>query len=274
MLQPLKVNFTNPATSTVTCYNITGEKVWQYNDETVLNGIRGVTTLQGDNVYVASYGNNSIVVMSPDGKYARRLVGEEDGLNQPHGIYLDKTRNNLLISCLMEKFICIRIWATWKRELIQRYSVLIQNFLVKLKILEELEINLSAIKKYAFDLQMFVGMEKVESDKEHGQKLMMSLLDDGSLQQIDIDFKMDSKILDILSIAEFGKISSITSSPSVAIKTNRGKQAQYLVAPSIGKTIDDINLFSYRKLKIPKCNACSRSTGCTITPTGQISFVD
>ncbi|CAC5411428.1 unnamed protein product [Mytilus coruscus] len=94
-----KLYRTNPANDTVTCYNTTGEKVWEYNDKSVLKDIYGVTTEKNDDVHVASLGNNSIVVLSPDGKHARRLTGEEDNLNQPHGIYLDKTRNNLLIAC-------------------------------------------------------------------------------------------------------------------------------------------------------------------------------
>lgn len=94
-----KLYHTNSTNDTVTCYKITGEKVCEYNDKSVLKAIRGVTTDKDANVYVACRGNNSIVVISPDGKQARRLVGKEDGLNQPYGIYLDKAKNNLLIAC-------------------------------------------------------------------------------------------------------------------------------------------------------------------------------
>ncbi|VDH93176.1 Hypothetical predicted protein [Mytilus galloprovincialis] len=89
-------NFTN---DTVTCYTITGEKVWEYNDKSVLQDTCGVTTDKDANVYVASYGNNNIVVISPDGKHTKRLEGTDDGLYQPHGIYLDKASNHLLVAC-------------------------------------------------------------------------------------------------------------------------------------------------------------------------------
>lgn len=94
-----KLYHTDPTTNTVTCYNITGEKGWEYKDDSILQNIRGVTTDQADNAYVASLGNDSIVVISTDGKHARRLLGKEDGLIQPCGIYIDKTRNNMLVSC-------------------------------------------------------------------------------------------------------------------------------------------------------------------------------
>ncbi|XP_052101088.1 uncharacterized protein LOC127735040 [Mytilus californianus] len=143
------------------------------------------------------------------------------------------------------------------------------------KPIEELERNVSAIKKYASELQIFVGMKKIETDIEHAEKLMVSLLEDGSLQQVDINFKEDHKMSDILSIAEYGKISRITSSPTVTMKTEKNKQAQYLVASPIAtKTIDDINLSSHKKLKIPEENKTSKFTGCTITPTGNIVLVD
>ncbi|XP_052101090.1 transcription intermediary factor 1-beta-like [Mytilus californianus] len=143
------------------------------------------------------------------------------------------------------------------------------------KTVEDLEVHISAIKKYASDLQIFVGMKKVETDIEHAEKFVMSLLEDGSLQQVDIDFKMDHKLFDILSIKGYGNISRTTSSSAVVMKTEKNKQAQYLVAPSRAtRTINDINISSHRKVKITKNNKYSLFTGCTIRPTGQIVLVD
>ncbi|CAG2218249.1 unnamed protein product [Mytilus edulis] len=143
------------------------------------------------------------------------------------------------------------------------------------KTVEELQTNISAIKKYASELQVFVGMKKIETDIEHEEKFIESLLEDGSLQQVDIDFKENHKLTDIFSIADYGKLSRIASSPAVAVKLEKNKQAQFLVAPSVEKkTINDINLSSHRKLTISKLNSPSRFTGCTITPSGKIVLVD
>ncbi|CAG2201144.1 unnamed protein product [Mytilus edulis] len=64
---------------TVTCYTVTGQKVWEYEDETMLKWIRGVTDDNDSNVYIVS--NNSVDVLSPDGKKVRQLLGNEMGLN-------------------------------------------------------------------------------------------------------------------------------------------------------------------------------------------------
>ncbi|XP_063434348.1 E3 ubiquitin-protein ligase TRIM71-like [Mytilus trossulus] len=143
------------------------------------------------------------------------------------------------------------------------------------KTVEELQTNFSAIKKYASELQAFVGMKKIETDIEHEEKFIESLLEDDSLQQVDIVFKENQKLTDIFSIADYGKISRIASSQIVAVKLEKNKQAQFLVKPSVEKKrINDINLSLHRKLKIPELNILSMFTGCTITPTGKIVLVD
>lgn len=143
------------------------------------------------------------------------------------------------------------------------------------KTAEELDINISAVKKYASNLQIFVGMKKVETDIDHAEKFMMTLLENGSLQQVELDFKVTRKISDILTIAGYGKISRITSSPTVAIEIEKNKQAQYLVAPSIRtKIIDDVHISSHKKLKIPGEDIQRRLIGCTISPTGKVILAD
>jgi hypothetical protein len=41
------------------------------------------------NVYVASLDNNSVVVISPDGKRCRTVLGESAGIDKPTAIYFD-----------------------------------------------------------------------------------------------------------------------------------------------------------------------------------------
>ncbi|CAC5373364.1 unnamed protein product [Mytilus coruscus] len=93
-----KLYHTCPGSSTVTCYTVTGQMVWTYNDGFILNGIRGIIVDNDSYVYVVSYANYSIVVLSPDGKGARRLLGNEIGILYPYGIHFDKGRNILLVT--------------------------------------------------------------------------------------------------------------------------------------------------------------------------------
>jgi DNA-binding beta-propeller fold protein YncE len=49
------------------------------------------------NVYVASRGNDSVVVISPDGKRYRIVLGESNGIYKPLTIYFDKVKHNLVV---------------------------------------------------------------------------------------------------------------------------------------------------------------------------------
>ena len=88
---------TNRDTSTVTCYTIKGEKLWEFKDVSVLNDPRGVTVDKNGNVYVTSYSSNKVVVLEPDGRQGRQLNSRSDGLISPTGIYFDKSKNIMLV---------------------------------------------------------------------------------------------------------------------------------------------------------------------------------
>jgi DNA-binding beta-propeller fold protein YncE len=93
-----KIYQTNPNTNTVTCYTIKGDKLWEFKDESLLKDPRGVTVDNYDNVYVTSYRSNSVVVLEPDGSQGRQILNSDDGLKDPTGIYLDKSKNSLIVT--------------------------------------------------------------------------------------------------------------------------------------------------------------------------------
>lgn len=86
--------------ASVACYTVTGQTVWEYKDESILKSVSGVAVDKDSNVYVVSNANKSIVVLSPDGKEARRLLAKENGMQEAYSIYLDKGRNFLLVTSL------------------------------------------------------------------------------------------------------------------------------------------------------------------------------
>ena len=49
------------------------------------------------NVYVASEGNNRVVVISSDGKRCRTVLRKLDGIANPFAICFDKVKNNLVV---------------------------------------------------------------------------------------------------------------------------------------------------------------------------------
>ncbi|XP_071166120.1 protein wech-like [Mytilus edulis] len=82
----------------VCCYTMSGEKIWEYNDKTILKNPIGVSFDKSSNIYVASNGNNTIIVISSEGNSARCILGKEDGIGRPFGMCIDIERNSLLVS--------------------------------------------------------------------------------------------------------------------------------------------------------------------------------
>jgi DNA-binding beta-propeller fold protein YncE len=82
----------------VRCHQINGDKLWKFQDVAIIRKPRGVAVDRDLNVYVASLDNNSVVVISSDGKRCRTVLGESDGIDRPTAIYFDKVKKQL--SCL------------------------------------------------------------------------------------------------------------------------------------------------------------------------------
>ncbi|VDI04289.1 Hypothetical predicted protein [Mytilus galloprovincialis] len=96
-----KMFYTNYSTHKVTCCSLTGEKMWEYKDQLVRSP-RGISVDKDLNVYIASSGNNSIIVLSSDGKQARKLLEKDDGIGNPYGLAFDVKKEILLVAYYME----------------------------------------------------------------------------------------------------------------------------------------------------------------------------
>ena len=92
-----KIFQTDKINNSVTCYTINGEKLWKFNDTSVLREPTGVAVDNNCNIYVTSYYYNKVIVLSPDGKQWRQLLDQNDGMRCPYAISIDKTTNNILI---------------------------------------------------------------------------------------------------------------------------------------------------------------------------------
>jgi hypothetical protein len=92
-----KIFLGNRASSTVTCYTIKGETLWEYKDLSVLNDPWGVTVDTNSNAYVSSYNISTVAVVEPNGRQGRQLISGDDGFYDPTGIYFDKSKNSLLV---------------------------------------------------------------------------------------------------------------------------------------------------------------------------------
>ncbi|VDI82532.1 Hypothetical predicted protein [Mytilus galloprovincialis] len=141
------------------------------------------------------------------------------------------------------------------------------------KTIDELPNSLSATKSFATDLQTFFGGKVLDAKIQSEERFMVSLLEDRSLQQINLQCRMDDKMWDILSMTQIGDIYVVTKPPAITIKTDRENQAQKILPP-ISKTIDHINLISLKRFEVSKGKKRIAIAGCTIMPSGNIVFVD
>ena len=58
---------------------------------------KGITVDSNSNIYVAGCNSHNVVVISPDGKRAKQLLGISDGIEHPCALCYDKDRNHLLV---------------------------------------------------------------------------------------------------------------------------------------------------------------------------------
>jgi hypothetical protein len=93
-----KIYQTIHVNSTVTCYTIKGEKLWEFKDVSMLKDPLGVTVDNNSSVYVTSNPSNKIVVLEPDGRHGRQLISSDDGLVYPYGIHVNKSKKSLLVT--------------------------------------------------------------------------------------------------------------------------------------------------------------------------------
>ncbi|XP_063418628.1 uncharacterized protein LOC134701410 [Mytilus trossulus] len=83
----------------VCCYKSTGQLLWTFQHQDIARP-RGLALDKHGFVYIASRKNNSIVVVTPDGKTCKTILSEADGINFP--VYIDIHRETGLMIVLSE----------------------------------------------------------------------------------------------------------------------------------------------------------------------------
>ncbi|VDI18245.1 Hypothetical predicted protein [Mytilus galloprovincialis] len=81
----------------VCCFKSTGESLWTFQHDDIIHP-RGITLDKNGLVYIASSGNNRIVVVSPDGKTCKTILSEADGIKNPLAIDINRETGMLIVS--------------------------------------------------------------------------------------------------------------------------------------------------------------------------------
>lgn len=82
----------------VNCYNKNGDTLWTFKHCDIQSSNGLALDIHGF-IYIASFGNKKIVVISPDGKASKTIQSEADGIINPRGIDINKDNRTMIIAC-------------------------------------------------------------------------------------------------------------------------------------------------------------------------------
>jgi hypothetical protein len=129
----------------------------------------------------------------------------------------------------------------------------IENLLEKLNkkavTIETLQSKLSAVKLYASDLQTYLGGRTILGEVEEEVMHVTTLLEEKCLQQVNLCYRPEAKMVAINNIEIFGSVCRETNLPAINIKRGKDKHAQIInITPPVRNvSIQDINLVLLRK---------------------------
>ncbi|CAG2204792.1 unnamed protein product [Mytilus edulis] len=158
-------------------------------------------------------------------------------------------------------------------EIKSKLNTLMSQLKNKRKSVETLHTNISALKEYASDLQIFLGSKLLETEVDTENKYLQSLFQDDSLHQNELKFSISEKISDILTtVTAFGSVSLGTSKSCTVYKTDKEKQAQILsVVPHPPRSIDSISFSLKSQFQTVPQDIIQ---GFTVSPSGLMVYVD
>ena len=96
--------YTNVNTHAVTCCDLHVSTQWEFKDNRVLHGPRGISVDNDCNVYVVDHVSRNIVVISPDGQRRRQLLSSNNDLSNPSVLDYDKSTSRLSVVNQSEQY--------------------------------------------------------------------------------------------------------------------------------------------------------------------------
>jgi hypothetical protein len=145
----------------------------------------------------------------------------------------------------------------------------IQDLLTTLQRQEEeiyqSQINIENIKKYASELQAFLGLKQIQGISMKNETYIQSLVEDDNFKETQLRFKADDQILHLLNnVNSFGKIIIETKSSEVDIVAYKQNQAQQRVVSIPVRSVNDVMLKLKQRITTDRRNVegrCIMSNG-------------
>lgn len=91
-----RIYCTNCEKNLVYCCGLTGEDIWTFTDQSLLN-TAGITADVDQNVFVVGASSNNLMMIKHDGKVSKILLTESDGLINPRTVHYNRDKKLLLI---------------------------------------------------------------------------------------------------------------------------------------------------------------------------------
>ncbi|XP_076088149.1 uncharacterized protein LOC143058530 [Mytilus galloprovincialis] len=137
-------------------------------------------------------------------------------------------------------------------------------------IITQCQLNFKSIKDYASDLQTYIGMRDLEVKVDENEQYLQSLIDTKGLEHLDLVYKVDTNVQNILNnLKSFGSIEIKNHISDIELTRAKDKQAQIQVAAP-RKTVNDVKLIQQKK--IITNGAVVR--GCCMSREGDFLFTD
>ncbi|XP_071148308.1 uncharacterized protein [Mytilus edulis] len=150
----------------------------------------------------------------------------------------------------------------------------IQKVLLPVKergsIITQCQLNFKSIKDYASDLQTYIGMRDLEVKVDENEQYLQSLIDTKGLEHLDLVYKVDTNVQNILNnLKSFGSIEIKNHISDIELTRAKDKQAQIQVAVT-RKTVNDVKLILQKKIKTNG----KAVRGCCMSREGDLLFSD
>lgn len=97
-----QIYHTNWVTNVVTCYDQQGKPQWTFRNTNVLKCPRGICEDNDGNVFVVGSVSDNVVVISPDGRRHREVLGVSDGVSAPFSLSYNSSKDQLLVANLQD----------------------------------------------------------------------------------------------------------------------------------------------------------------------------
>ncbi|CAC5401301.1 unnamed protein product [Mytilus coruscus] len=127
------------------------------------------------------------------------------------------------------------------------------------------------MKKYASDLQAFVGMRDIQNTITKNENCIQSIVQNKNVEKVVLDFSINANIQDfITNVKKLGSIMvERCSSETIELVRKKDRQAQILVTEE-NQSVNNMQLNFKRKIK----TSCVETRGCCVTEKYGYLFTD